>query len=147
LQPGDPGYVSNATHGFIVTQNNIGTSIKWYNGVFSVTGAYDTLVGSGQANTSTIISTQGSGNYVAKACDTLTLNGYTDWYLPSKHELNKLYVNRTAIGGFTNGYYWSSSETTLNAPTRVWVQNLNTGIQYDGYKDVNFYYIRAIRSF
>ena len=39
---------------------------------------------------------------------------YTDWYLPSKDELNKLYLNKVVIGGFAggfpDGFYWSSSE-------------------------------------
>lgn len=38
-----------------------------------------------------------------------TLGG--DWYLPARDELvNVLYANRTAIGGFGNVWYWSSTE-------------------------------------
>jgi hypothetical protein len=40
------------------------------------------------------------------------LNGYDDWYLPSKDELSKLYSNRDAVGGFETGGYWSSSENS-----------------------------------
>ncbi|MBL0358909.1 MAG: DUF1566 domain-containing protein [Chitinophagaceae bacterium] len=50
----------------------------------------------------------------ARICGDLVLNGYSDWYLPSKEELDKLYINRAAIGGFVSNsvtvYYWSSSE-------------------------------------
>ena len=40
-----------------------------------------------------------------------TINGYNDWYVPNNNELNKFYINRFAIGIFTNNYYWSSSST------------------------------------
>jgi hypothetical protein len=67
------------------------------------------------SNTNAIISSQGnSGNYAAKLCaDYSVIVGgvtYDDWYLPSRSELNKLYINRVAIGGFSNYYYWSSTE-------------------------------------
>jgi len=46
----------------------------------------------------------------AKACGDLTASGYNDWYLPAINELNCLYTNRSAIGGFTDDNYWSSTE-------------------------------------
>lgn len=50
--------------------------------------------------------------YAASSCHALGM----EWYLPSQDELNVLYLNRDAIGGFNEtgsfpaGYYWSSSE-------------------------------------
>lgn len=56
------------------------------------------------------------------ACDELILNGYDDWHLPTKDELNTISVNLLSknIGGLRlanikdiytgNRYYWSSSE-------------------------------------
>ncbi len=35
---------------------------------------------------------------------------YADWFLPSKGELNQMYLNKSAIGGLSPGLYWSSSE-------------------------------------
>jgi hypothetical protein len=51
-------------------------------------------------------------NSAKTACDELILNGYSDWHLPSKEELNALYVNLKQIGGggFADDYYWSSTE-------------------------------------
>jgi len=46
-------------------------------------------------------------------CDDLVFNGYSDWYLPSSDELNKLYLNKSAVGGFSNTFYWSSTEEDL----------------------------------
>jgi hypothetical protein len=44
------------------------------------------------------------------ACEQLEENGYNDWHLPNKDELNKLYLSRTLIGGFSDDRYWSSTE-------------------------------------
>jgi hypothetical protein len=60
--------------------------------------------------------------------------GKSDWSLPSKDELNQMYIQRSAIGGFVAGYYWSSSEASsqYNA-SEVWSQNFK-----DGYQDTVF---------
>ena len=50
--------------------------------------------------------------------------GYSDWYVPSKDELNKLYVNQAAIGGFTSDRYWSSSESAADG---AWHEGFNDG--------------------
>ena len=54
----------------------------------------------------------GNFNWVnaSGACDRLEENGYKDWHLPNKDELNKLYLARTLIGGFSDDRYWSSTE-------------------------------------
>jgi hypothetical protein len=89
------------------------------------------------------------GAYAAYLCDTLTLNGYHDWYLPSRNELNMLYINRYAIGNFiTYGGlnalgYWSSTESDSFS---AWDQFFSDGAQYGVMKN-KAGYVRAIRSF
>jgi hypothetical protein len=100
-------------------------------------------VGSGSANTTAIISSQeNTGSYAAKLCRDYTGGGYGDWYLPSKDELNKLYINRIAIGGFSLGYYWSSSESTTNDAIILYFD----GNYFDRTKSIE-YRVRAIRTF
>lgn len=144
LQPGDPGYVANETHGIIAAPNNQSTGIQWYNGSFTSTGAIGTALGTGQANTTAIVNSQGAGSYAAQVCYDLDLNGYTDWYLPSKDELNKLYLNREAVGNFGSAFYWSSSENSINFG-QAWVQGFN-GSQGNDDKDLS-YTVRAVRAF
>jgi hypothetical protein len=79
----------------------------------------------------------------ARICGDLNLNGYSDWYLPSKDELNKLYLNKAAIGGFSSGLYWSSSES---AADHAWYQNFSNGNQATDYKFYT-YVVRAVRAF
>jgi hypothetical protein len=73
----------------------------------------------------------------------LVLNGYSDWYLPSFDELDKLYLNRTAIGGFAAANYWSSREFYNND---AFYESFSTGYQGLDWKSLAFY-VRAVRSF
>ena len=143
LQPGDPGYISGQIHGLVVTAGDQSTSSQWYNGTFITTGANATILGTGNSNTNTIVSIQGMGSYAAKLCADLILNGYSDWYLPSRDELNKLYLNRVVIGSFTSVTYWSSSEFNLNFASS---QNFNDGSQAFSNK-LNTYAVRPVRFF
>jgi Protein of unknown function (DUF1566) len=101
---------------------NNGNSIRWNNGTNISTGATAGNIGTGQANTTAIISAQGTGTYAASLCDNLTLNGFSDWFLPSIDELAAIYTNRTVINStaVANGgtsfsvANWSSSEQVGN---------------------------------
>jgi hypothetical protein len=88
-----------------------------------------------------------TGNFAAKVCAdySVTVGGvtYGDWYLPSKYELNLLYLQKTAVGGFASAYYWSSSEIYNYF---AWIQYFDNGFQYNLFKDYS-YYVRAIRAF
>jgi hypothetical protein len=80
------------------------------------------------------------------ACDTLTLNGYSDWRLPSKEELNQLYLKKDTIGGFTLNTYWSSTEYDGYS---AWFQYFSVGIQDGTYKNGRYSRcnVRAVRAF
>ena len=89
-------------------------------------------------------------NNASQYCLDLSLNGYDDWFLPSKNELNLLYLQRNLVGGFGNGEYWSSSLywlTESDNPYRfAWFQKFDNGNQ--GYVDFHLIKkVRAIRGF
>jgi len=127
------------------------TGIQWYNGSYVVTGAIGTAIGTGQANTTAIVDTQGTGSYAAQLCNDLEEGGYDDWFLPSKDELNLMYENLgvAGVGGFVDyGYlpYWSSSEYDANY---AWYQYFGDGSQdiyYGGFKSLADR-VRALRAF
>jgi hypothetical protein len=68
------------------------------------------------------------------ACEELRYGGYIDWYLPSKEELNYMYILKSEIGGFTSDeqylhIYWSSTENNSGS-SYAWQQSF-----YNGYQD------------
>jgi len=109
----------------VVDLNDLGLTLWSNNTVF--TGATGTALKTGESNTNTIISSQGPVSYAAVVCRN---SGIFDWDLPSKDELNEIFVNLTVINtGISNSggtiieagtyCYWSSTEISSNA---VWTQ-------------------------
>lgn len=148
LQSGDPGYESGEIHGLIVSTEDLSTGIQWYNGSYTVTGATGTALGTGQTNTAAIVANQDEGSYAAQLCNEYTnidtgTGVYSDWYLPSKDELNKLFLNKTVIGGLANEGFWSSSEAHS---TGAWAQHFNSGDFGAPGKNAT-YRVRAVRTF
>ena len=108
--------------------------------------AQGTAVGSGYKNTVAMV-TQSAGGNTASRAGTIARayggpNNLSDWYLPSKDELNQLYLNKTTVG-FSPDYYWSSSEGAVDG---AWGRNFLNGNQGNGAKS-NPYYVRPVRAF
>ena len=140
----DKGSYSDGWRYLEAAPSDQSTRIQWYNGNIVVTGATGTAIGTGQANTTAIVTIQGAGNYAAQLCNDLIVDGYNDWFLPSKDELDKLYINKVVIGGFA-GFYWSSSEYVAYY---AWLQNFYYGIQFSNYYlKNNTSRVRAVRAF
>jgi hypothetical protein len=64
------------------------------------------------------------------------------WHLPSKDELNQLYLQKTVVGGFALNYYWSSTVISIFA----WYQNFTNGVQDYSSKEDQLP-VRAVRAF
>jgi hypothetical protein len=143
FQPGDTGYVAGETHGLIAAIADQSSGIQWYNGSYGVTGATGTAIGTGLTNTNAIIVAQGPGSYAASIARAYNGGGYTDWYLPSKDELNQLYVNKAVIVGLGDDYFWSSSEVDNNF---AWIQFFYYGNQLNSDKEAPAF-VRAVRAF
>lgn len=77
------------------------------------------------------------------ACNNLVTGGFSDWHLPTKDELNKLYLKKSVVGGFADGYYWSSTE---DGADNAWFQYFTLGGQGWLIKSY-FYRVRAVRAF
>ncbi len=113
----------------------------------SIPGADGTAVGTGMQNTTDIVAECTTVGIAADICANLDLGGYSDWFLPSKDELNLMYENLhdivTPVGGFSDSSYWSSSEDVAD---RAWTQYFFSGNQGNYYKYDSFR-VRAVRAF
>ncbi len=124
---------------------------KVWGGYDTELGVTATAIGTGAANTAAIVAAlggaepyEGKTDYAAKVCADLVHGGYSDWFLPSKDELNLMYVNlyQQSVGGFSYGY-WSSSESSSVV---VWLHAFDAGFQATTGKP-NGSPVRAARAF
>ncbi len=105
-----------------------------------------TGIGSGEANTIAILTKWPSATYPCSAAAVARAyqgGGYSDWFLPSKDELNKLYLVKNTVFGFVGSGYWSSSESSAN---HALGQDFGDGVQYHYVKFFNWR-VRPVRAF
>ena len=158
-------YMDNTgEHGLVAAPKDQGyqyfTEYQWGCVTNAISGANGSLIGTGNQNTIDIINGCPETNTAAYICSNLELNGYSDWYLPSKDELNLLYNNlkiknlgsfRSTAPIFTeyDAFYWSSTKFESSVAGReilsAWWQNFKTGGQDAGSSRNNSAYVRAIR--
>jgi len=142
LQSGDVGYSATVQHGLIAAPND--TILKWSIVAPTFVGATDTILGTGYGNTSMIYTALGAGSgYAAGYCSELVSGGYSDWYLPSKADMFKLFRSKAQFTNLTGNGYWTSSETDAN---NAYMQGVVDGHQGVANK-MNPYSVRPIRSF
>ena len=141
----------NGQHGLIAaTADQSAVGVRWFGGTNTNTRARADGVGAGLKNTTIIIANQGSVDgapFAATVCNeyTVTVGGvtYGDWYLPSKYEINLLYLQKAVVGGFSNNLYWTSSEVNDSV---AWYDNFENGGQNLDFKNAT-HRVRAVRSF
>ena len=144
--------------------DNETTGTQWCSdGSTSIAGAVGTAVGTGSANTTAMLALPCTSG-AAFSADAYDGGGFTDWFLPSKDELNAMcnYSNypttpptwactgsqdgtfSTGTYGFDSVVYWSSSQ---NYAYTAWFQLLGVGSQkYVGFK-TNALRVRPVRAF
>jgi hypothetical protein len=82
--------------------------------------------------------------YAVKYCQSLKVQGISGWRLPTRDELNTMYteLKKKSLGGFSNGFYWSSEDDNLV----VWGRWFGDGNQDFRGKEYG-YSIRPVRAF
>jgi hypothetical protein len=133
-------------HGLIAAPSDQGLARWGCSGTSIPTG---TALGTGPTNTAAIVASCGDSGIAAKVADNLVLNGYSDWFLPSKDELNLMLTNLSSmgLGGFGTSYpyyyYWTSSQYD---GSNAYMAYANSGSSYYDGKTYN-YNVRAVRAF
>jgi uncharacterized repeat protein (TIGR02543 family) len=123
-------------------------SYKWKTSLTLTTGT-STSIGSGYANTYSALT--GAEHPAAEVVRNATHGGFSDWFLPSRDELEQMYENlwkveRERVGDFENAWYWSSSEDTRTRDDAAWAKAFGTGFQNGASKFWEIR-VRAARAF
>jgi hypothetical protein len=145
------------SHGLVCAVSDL-SSTAFY-ACYASTSAGSTLssIGAGAQNTADILASCATPGTPVELSSSLTLNGYNDWFLPSRDELEEMYTHRALInttsaqnGGSdfsaigSTAYYWSSTEDGF-LRAYVWVFEygywISTDKEYPGYSS------RAVRAY
>ncbi len=123
-----------------------GVAVDGMNYLIPVSPRIDDLA-SVKAKAVAIIAAQGAGSYAAILCRNLSLGGFSDWFLPSKDELNLMYTNlkKSGLGGFGSVWFWSSSQ--YYDYIFAWFQDFSDGVQLGTGGKLGKGAVRAVRAF
>ena len=147
---------SNNSSGLVSAITDQGTNVSWgCQGTF-ISGT-STAIGSGASNTATILAGCSTSGIAADIASNTTIDSYSDWFLPSRSELNQMYlqkaiINTTAIANGGTAFidsnlstrYWSSSESNGNT---AWCKYFATGIDAGLNKGAGaFFQARVVRA-
>ncbi len=141
-----------------VDQNG-GIRLDWGTNPLAVQGADGLAIGTGKQNTIDIKAGDSFLNKAADICVNYRGGDYSDWFLPSRDELQAIWWNLISdhssansgrgqpysgsVGNFNGDYYWSSSEATLN---NACLQRFDDGTPNTLSKS-SARYVRAVRAF
>jgi hypothetical protein len=136
-------------HGLVAALEDLGQFAWGCNGT-SISGADGQAIGTGYQNTLDIVAGCSQTPIAASEALAYESEGYSDWYLPSKDELKEMYNtignggSEGNIGGFVNGWYWSSSENLNASAYAVGFSSGYTSISGNKYGAT---WVRVIRAF
>ena len=122
--------------------------------VWGSNGVYSTgkEIGDGKDNTRKLIEAKDANTSLsfpaAEAVWGKTIDGYSDWFLPSKEELHLMYVNlkKGGFDDFTNTTYWSSTGVEGGSNNYAEFKNFTSDEKRSATRDSECY-IRPVRSF
>jgi len=124
------------------------TQLPWAESAFTdqeVAGAAGSAIGTGWQNTADILAqgntdpTKSAAAYAAA----YEFGGVSDWFLPSRDEVQAMIYYREIVGGFTGELTWTSSERNSS---KSWQQHTQQGHQYV-YAKSAIAYVRPMRTF
>jgi len=149
----DKGYSKNGWRYLEAAPANSEFSAEWGAYGYELSGIEEST-GTGKQNTEIILKYLriiGETGKAAQICSEMSINGFTDWFLPSLDELGLMYhdLHKKNLGGFDNVGYWSSSQqswNTYNNKNNALVQYFASGHR-TGIEKTSMFRVRAVRSF
>lgn len=142
----DKGTYSNGWRYMEANPADLSTGTDWGCSGTLIPGSQPSAIENGPQNTQDIVANCAGTNIAARLCDNYSLNGFNDWFLPARQELDQMYLNLHTQGqGSFNGLstYWSSTENNNISAQGV---SFNTGNTINNNK-TSSYRVRAARRF
>ncbi len=141
---------ANGDEGYVIATTDQSSGTEWGCSNISIQGATGTSIGSGINNTIAIESGCLTPGIAADLSANLILNGYNDWFLPSKDEMYEVFLNKNIINAtcIANGGtsmvddYWTSTEYDVS---NAWFQVFLTSGQFATGKFGNNPNVRSAR--
>ena len=121
--------------GYVCAVSDQTSGAEWGCSGVSILGAYGNTIGTGVTNTLAIETDCSTVGTAADIASNLTLNGYSDWFLPNIPELSEIYLHRGVInitslangGGNLSDFYWTSNESSFSSTTRAMFIRFSNG--------------------
>lgn len=134
-------------HGLVAAPYDQSVAAEWGCLGTSISSANGTAIGTGYQNTINIINSCLTEGIAAKICYDLVLNGYDDWFLPSRDEMRMVDQNlrQKGLGNLADNPYWTSSEY-LNYSGAAWLHYFLAGKDDSAGKHLANR-VRAVRAF
>lgn len=132
------GYIFNYEQGMLFIlcprQPWLDNYVSWGCNNKNIPGATGQSIGDGKKNTVEILKSCHDSTSASFVSDTMSINGFNDWYVPSIGELERMYntIFYSISHGYKEGWYWSS---TQNDNTSAWF--------YSCYKEKPYKQVRA----
>ncbi|MCP4001428.1 MAG: DUF1566 domain-containing protein, partial [Gammaproteobacteria bacterium] len=125
------------------------TGAEWGCYGTEIAGADGTAVGTGASNTADILAGCNEPGIAAELCDDYSVNGYDDWFLPSKDELARLYAQGEVVLGVQGpgGYDWRWSSTDVPVRDTSELAWSTDGFAYIWWPKDSLLRVRAVRAF
>jgi len=101
-------------HGLEAAPKDVGFA-PWCKSKIPIIGAEGVSIGTGAQNTADILAGCPKSGNAAALANAYKKNGYKDWYLPSRYELN-IFVSNILSPAGNMAVYWSSSEGNQGLP-------------------------------
>ncbi|MDR0312707.1 MAG: DUF1566 domain-containing protein [Treponema sp.] len=149
----DKGDNSNGWRYLEAAPEDLPGKLKWSSERFDSDYEFERAVGKGKPNTQAIMAGAakigGGFGWAAQACTALTVNGYNDWFLPSRDELHYMYghLHMQGLGDFKKEDYWSStfSHLAFSTVVYVWREDFSNGEQHNTSTNTAELRVRPIR--
>jgi hypothetical protein len=117
---------------------------QWKNGTDTDSYTISDGIATNKFNARRIVAIKEAGAYDDQIITRYQGNYLSEWYLPTKYELELLYLNRAVLGGYHSFIHgWRSTEVSK---VNAWFRSFTTGGKFTNGKD-DVVYIRVLRSF